>query len=418
MPDGGNRSAVLIFSGAHFLVDLSCIFLETAFLMPAAENRAAWFWCVLVYNFFAFACQLPVGMYGDRQRRPWLLSGAGCFLVAGAYGLTGAAYFLTASSTLPSAAKQLPTLFLLIVSAVAGIGNSCFHVGGGIDILNRSAGNAAMPGVFVSTGAFGVFLGPVLAANSAARAAGLMSGFAVMLLCGWFLSAGQRYLETSGSFAGPQRTMYELLKANRGGFVYDRGVPGSRITFSGARTLAGYEESGKRGISGKPAVSAKAAVLCLTAAVMFRSYAGTIMGFGWKKGTAALLFTAGIVLGKMLGGVIGDRIGWTGTAAGSLALSGGLFLLAEHRPLFGILAVFLFNMTMPLTLSALARMLRGAPGTAFGLTTLALFLGTLPSMAEAAGRGSAGGFRLLPAVCAVSIALMVTGLKGAGAEKM
>ena len=159
-------------------------------------------------------------------------------------------------------------------------------------------------------------------------------------------------------------------------------------------------------------------MLCLSAAVMFRSYAGTIMGFGWKKGTAELLFTAGIVLGKMLGGVIGDRIGWTGTAAGSLALSGGLFLLAEHRPLFGILAVFIFNMTMPLTLSALARILRGEPGTAFGLTTFALFLGTLPSMAEAAGRGSAGGIGLLPAVCAVSIALMVTGLKGAGAEKM
>ena len=48
-------------------------------------------------------------------------------------------------------------------------------------------------------------------------------------------------------------------------------------------------------------------------------------------------------------------------------------------PLPGILAVFLFNMTMPITLHAAAEKLPGAKGFSFGLLTFALFLGFLPS---------------------------------------
>ena len=153
------------------------------------------------------------------------------------------------------------------------------------------------------------------------------------------------------------------------------------------------------------------AALCLFTAVLFRSYAGTIMRYGWKKALLAFLFTVGIVLGKMLGGVIGDRAGWRRTAVVSLAVSGLLFLAADRHAVCGIAAVFLFNMTMPLTLSALAGMYPDREGMAFGLTTLALFLGTLPSLAESAGIMRAGGSSLLPAVCAVSLVLMAAGLK-------
>ena len=48
---------------------------------------------------------------------------------------------------------------------------------------------------------------------------------------------------------------------------------------------------------------------------------------------------------------------------------------------------------------------------AFGLTTLALFLGTLPSLMESAGLLHSGGSSLLPAVCVVSLVLMAAGLK-------
>lgn len=42
---------------------------------------------------------------------------------------------------------------------------------------------------------------------------------------------------------------------------------------------------------------------------------------------------------------------------------------------FGLAALFLFNMSMPLTLYLLAKRMPGMPGLAFGLLTFALYLG-------------------------------------------
>ena len=47
-------------------------------------------------------------------------------------------------------------------------------------------------------------------------------------------------------------------------------------------------------------------------------------------------------------------------------------------PLPGVLAVLLFNMTMPVTLWAMAKLFPGAKGFSFGLLTFGLFLGYLP----------------------------------------
>ena len=48
-------------------------------------------------------------------------------------------------------------------------------------------------------------------------------------------------------------------------------------------------------------------------------------------------------------------------------------------PIFGLLALLCFNMTMPLTLYALWRRFPEYPSTVFGSLTLALFVGFLPS---------------------------------------
>ena len=55
-----------------------------------------------------------------------------------------------------------------------------------------------------------------------------------------------------------------------------------------------------------------------------------------------------------------------------------MFYLFSANPLCGTLAVFLFNMTMPITLWAAARLIPGGKGFAFGLLTFGLFLGYLP----------------------------------------
>lgn len=73
-----------------------------------------------------------------------------------------------------------------------------------------------------------------------------------------------------------------------------------------------------------------------------------------------------------------DRFGAERASVASLGLAAALYL-ASALPLPGVLAVFLFNMTMPVTLWAAARAVPGAKGFTFGLLTFALFLGFLPS---------------------------------------
>ena len=51
------------------------------------------------------------------------------------------------------------------------------------------------------------------------------------------------------------------------------------------------------------------------------------------------------------------------------------YLLAA---LYGIIGVMFFSMTMAITLGILVSKLKQAPGLAFGITTIGLFLGTAP----------------------------------------
>ena len=95
----------------------------------------------MLYNFFAFAMQMPLGLLADalgRNRRfalvGALLVGLVCCLPA--FGAAGA--------------------------VILGLGNGLFHIGGGLDVLNLSGRKAAPLGVFVSPGAFGIYFGTLL----------------------------------------------------------------------------------------------------------------------------------------------------------------------------------------------------------------------------------------------------------------
>ncbi len=88
--------------------------------------------------------------------------------------------------------------------------------------------------------------------------------------------------------------------------------------------------------------------------------------------------TCAVVLGKTAGGLAADRFGTSRTAAITLGLSALCFLGSDWAPI-GLLGVFLFQMTMPLTLWAAGRLLPSAKGLAFGVLTFGLFLGALPT---------------------------------------
>ena len=128
---------LLVYSVTHFLVDFSCAFLMFRHVMTAPD----WYLCVLIYNFCAFAMQMPLGILADRWNRNAVFAVIGCALIGAAYGF-----------------GQAPVAAVIL----AGIGNGMFHIGGGIDILNISRKRSAALGIFVSPGAFGIYFGTLL----------------------------------------------------------------------------------------------------------------------------------------------------------------------------------------------------------------------------------------------------------------
>ncbi len=308
-----SSKALLIFlSIAHFFVDLACIFLAVVYF-PAED----WVFYVLIYNFCAFALQLPIGLLADLCPRRLPFSLIGCVLAATAYPCVGG----------------LPFLGCLL----AGVGNACFHVGGGVTVMRTYAGRVAPLGVFVSPGALGVFLA-VFFAGKRLSCVWLFPFFMIVCAAVLLLFVRREQKECGGA------------AAVRGSFGDLEGI-------------------------------ALAALMMLFLAVCLRSYFGLLPAYSWKVGFALpFLFICGVAAGKACGGFLGDRIGLFRAALLSLSVSALFFLFAPAHPLCGIAAICCFNMTMPLTLFAVAEICGEAKGFAFGLTTFALFLGTLPTL--------------------------------------
>ena len=84
--------------------------------------------------------------------------------------------------------------------------------------------------------------------------------------------------------------------------------------------------------------------------------------------------------GKMLGGVVADRIGWGRSAGGSLLLAGPLLALGLADPRAAAAGLLLLQATTPLTLKALHCVIPQRPGFAFGLPSAVLVLGAAPGL--------------------------------------
>ncbi len=121
-------------------------------------------------------------------------------------------------------------------------------------------------------------------------------------------------------------------------------------------------------------------IYALLFTICVRSFIGLLSNFEWKTNfTFSLISVCMVVLGKMLGGILGDRFGLKRVSLISLLLSAVLFCLSFENVVCGNIAILLFNMTMPITLIVLSNILNSSKGLAFGLTTVALFIGAVPN---------------------------------------
>ena len=324
---------VSVYSASHFLIDFACAFL----MFRSISLSPDWYVCVLIYNFCAFAMQMPLGIVADKLNHNSVFAGIGCILVVAAYGLT-----------------SLP----LMATIVVGLGNGMFHIGGGVDILNICEKKSSALGIFVSPGAFGIYFGTILGRGSSQAAFPII----IMLLASAALVFAVRRSE---------------------GVSYANNAP----------------------LSLRAAPWVFAAALCMFLVVCLRSFVGLAVSFPWRSaGYWGLALVCASAFGKTLGGFLSDWIGPIRAAAYSLGLATLLFIIPQF-PVAGVAAMLLFNMSMPITLWATAKIFPGAKGFAFGLLTFALFLGFAP-----VHLGVAAPLWLFALATAVSLALIICGL--------
>ena len=311
-----------IYAFIHFVIDFVCISttLLCASSVISTTSVIDSFLLIVIYNLVAFALQMPIGAILD-----YLNKNSKCAIVSVMLVFVG--LIIGVSNPV-----QLGLVAILFV----GIGNAIFHCAGGIDVLNIANGRASLPGAFIGAGAMGVFLAAVLVNN------------ADILIISCLLIA--------------------LLAISFGLLVF----------LNRTNEKKHYSVNEIFSVQKPPAV-VLIAFICFFVTVTIRSYVGMIMAFPWK-GEFILAFVAviAVVCGKAFGGFIADKFGFFKTSVVSLGLAAILFIFSWDIPICGILATFLFNFTMPITLTAMAKVFPQAKGFAFGTATFALSIGFVP----------------------------------------
>lgn len=304
------KAMTAVYSCAHFLVDMCCAFLMMRFA------RGGYGESFLLYNFCAFALQMPIGIILDKFGGGHRTAAAGC-------GLIFLSYFPAFGGLLTPAA------------ICAGVGNALFHAGGGVYVLDKYSSSGAL-GIFVSPGAIGLYLGSVWGKGDELS---YIIPMLIMLISAAFI------------FASPYIFRCDNKKGAAAEDFFSFKLSAQLIT----------------------------AALLFFAVVVIRSIGGFAMSFPWKitpmAAFAAVLVTAG---GKALGGFVSDIFGKEKAAAVSMSAAALLYLFSDNI-ICGLGAILLFNMSMPITLRAAADIFKGGRGFSFGLLTFALFLGYVPS---------------------------------------
>jgi len=215
-----------------------------------------------------------------------------------------------------------PAVFL------AGLGNALFHVGGGIVSLDLGKGKATLPGIYVAPGAIGLFVGGLI---------GKMGYYNPIPFVGLLCIMSLLMYTTKHTKRNEEKT--------------------NNIKFNNVELI----------------------IALFLISISIRALIGLSLNLPWKTDIYLLSsLIMAISLGKAFGGILGDKYGWKKIALSGLLISAPLLAFGNNYPLLAISGAFFFNLTMPVTLVAIANRLPENHGFAFGLTTLALVTTAVP----------------------------------------
>ena len=210
------------------------------------------------------------------------------------------------------------------------LGNCFLHIDGAETTLKASSGRLSHSAIFVGGGSFGVIIGRLLARIK-------LSWIVILLL---------------------SLTMIPFILL--------------------AKTYPIEKECSKFDYHSKKMLPWLIIILTVFV-VIVRGYIGYGIPTSWNKTTFQTFMLFSIMgIGKCLGGIVADMIGVKKTALLSTILAIPFLLCGNNYMLISLIGIMFFSMTMSITLAILVSVLKKTPGLAFGLTTIGLFLGTLP----------------------------------------
>lgn len=341
-----------LYSVLHMLVDGVCAIAMLGWFRSGEQGYLH----ILLYNFCAFALQMPLGILLDLLNQE----------------------NLTARRTVGKTGRDIPLCYAAVGTAltlfgafthpvILGLGNALFHLGGGVDVIRedqRRGKRGKDLGVFVAPGALGLFLGGLLAKGSKAEYAVLLCGIVMTGLLLW-------------------------LRREK------RNDSGAKAVYITEEKMFVHREK-------------RIVIFACLAVVILRSYIGMAVALPWKTTVFMGLFSVcAVVAGKIVGGFLAAKFGIRKTIVLSLLLAAVCYPLCSQVAA-GWLALFFFNMTMPITLYLLVRRFPELSGFSFGLLTFGLFLGFLPVYFECQLPISGGLLGMLGSLISLLLLQMVT----------
>lgn len=304
----------------HFAVEVLCFYV----LINVFSVTKYWGEFALLFDVLAFFSQPFLGFF--MEEHPKFQAG----LTGGVCLMAGAAMTLIYKGNMPLCIAGLVVICL---------GNALVHLSGAVCTLRESEGRLTESALFVAGGSFGLVTGKLIGEYDSL----LLVPFAVMAIAIVVIVVVDRY-----------------MKKKYGANVYDFSKNPCKHKLTKDRPFA-------------------AIIIVLALIVCVRAYIGYGIPTAWNTTawqTLFLYFTMG--LGKALGGILADKFGAGRVGVLSSILSIGFLVAGNSIMWLSLIGVALFSMTMAITLGGLVSVLPKNPGTAFGITTFALIVGTVP----------------------------------------
>ncbi len=210
-------------------------------------------------------------------------------------------------------------------------GNAFLHVDGAENTIKFGNGKLANSAIFVAGGSFGVLTGRLLVGT---------------LTHSWILFL-------------PLMSLIPLVI----------------LCNNETRDLKGYKEYDFV----KKEINPYKAIIIAFLVVVIRGYMGYGIPTSWNKSTFELILLFVFMgTGKALGGILSDKFGIKRITILSTLGAIPFLCFGDNIMVISLIGIMFFSMTMSITLGILLSVLKNNPGLAFGITTIGLFIGTIP----------------------------------------